>query len=258
MQKFDAKLIDGLEQLGLGEKEAKVYLAAVEQGPTTISKLAKKSGVKRTTVHEFIDEMIARGLIVSSVSGKRNLYGPLEPEGLEKILDRQREIISEIVPELILLGKGSAKKPRIRLYEGVEGVEFAFMDALKAVGSSYVNFSNFGEAYKVVSPGFFKKWTAVKIKNQVHSRTILPSDEYSIMHTNENKKELRESIFVSREDFSAATENLICEDKAIFISLGEEKFAVIIESPQIVKTQKMIFDLAWKNLKELERLRKKK
>lgn len=258
MQKFDTKIVSKLEQLGLGEKEARVYLAAIELGPTTISKLAKKSGVKRTTIHEFIDEMIASGTIVTSVSGKRKLYGPLDPEGLERILERQKEIISEIVPELVLLGKSSNKKPRIRFYEGVEGVEFAYMEALRPAGSSYVNFSDFSEGYKTVSPGFFKKWTATKIRNQIRSKTILPSDDYSKMHTKDNKKELRESIFVSKEDFSAPTENFICEDKAIFISLREEKFAVIIESPQIVQTQKMIFDMAWKNLKELEKLRKKK
>ena len=39
-----------LQELGLSEKEAKVYLALLQFDRSTINELAKKTGVNRTTV----------------------------------------------------------------------------------------------------------------------------------------------------------------------------------------------------------------
>jgi sugar-specific transcriptional regulator TrmB len=88
--------IQELQQLGLNEKEARVYVAALEFGPTTIAKIAQKSGIKRTTIYEFLTDMSARGLIVASITGKRTLYSAIGPEGLNKLIDRQQEIMKEL------------------------------------------------------------------------------------------------------------------------------------------------------------------
>ncbi|KKU45025.1 MAG: Transcriptional regulator TrmB [Microgenomates group bacterium GW2011_GWA2_46_7] len=119
-----------LKQLGMEEKEAKMYLAALEFGPTTIVKLAKKSGIKRTTIYEFIDDMVARGLIATSISVKRTLYSASEPVKLEQLIEKQREIIKEILPGLESLAKKSPQRPRVRFYEGVEGIRSVYNDTL--------------------------------------------------------------------------------------------------------------------------------
>ena len=46
-----------LTQLGLSEKEADVYLAALELGMAPASVIAKKSRIKRTTVHEILKRL---------------------------------------------------------------------------------------------------------------------------------------------------------------------------------------------------------
>ena len=40
-----------LQQLGLSEKEAKVYLASLELGSTSVLEISKKAGLKRLYLH---------------------------------------------------------------------------------------------------------------------------------------------------------------------------------------------------------------
>ncbi len=77
--------LNQLKKLGLSEKEARLYLVALETGPTTIAKLAQKSGVKRGTIYEFLDEMIEKGLLEITITGKRKLYSGVEPKKLQKV-----------------------------------------------------------------------------------------------------------------------------------------------------------------------------
>lgn len=46
----DAKTLENkLKELGLADKEARVYLASLELGSDTVQNIAKKSGVNRAT-----------------------------------------------------------------------------------------------------------------------------------------------------------------------------------------------------------------
>ena len=56
------KLQSILKNIGLSETEAEVYLASLSLGPTTILKIARSSGVKRTSVYTIIDALKEKGL----------------------------------------------------------------------------------------------------------------------------------------------------------------------------------------------------
>ncbi|MFH0854627.1 MAG: helix-turn-helix domain-containing protein, partial [bacterium] len=60
-----------LQQIGLSDKEASVYLAALELGPTNIQALTKKSAIKRSTVYDIIKNLKNHGLMSETTRGKR-------------------------------------------------------------------------------------------------------------------------------------------------------------------------------------------
>ena len=51
------ELVEALEAYGLNKKQAKVYLACLELGLATVQDLAKRSGVRRTTIYSLLDEL---------------------------------------------------------------------------------------------------------------------------------------------------------------------------------------------------------
>ena len=58
-------LVSDLEQLGLSEEEAKVYLAVLELGGSYVSAIAKKAGIHRVSCYHTLDNLKKKGVISS-------------------------------------------------------------------------------------------------------------------------------------------------------------------------------------------------
>ena len=67
MQKEDIKEI--LIDFGLSEHEALVYLSSLMLGPSTVNKIAKHSGVKRTTVYPVVESLKRKGIMNIQLKG---------------------------------------------------------------------------------------------------------------------------------------------------------------------------------------------
>ena len=60
-----------LQQIGLSEKEARVYIAALSLGPATADQLAKQTGINRSTTYVHIKSLMAMGLMSTYEEGKK-------------------------------------------------------------------------------------------------------------------------------------------------------------------------------------------
>ena len=68
--------IQDLQQIGLTEKEAKVYLAALELGEKAVQVIAQKAGVNRATTYFILESLIEKGL-------QRAINKTSSPEGTQ-------------------------------------------------------------------------------------------------------------------------------------------------------------------------------
>lgn len=249
-----ANQIQLLKQLGLSEKEARLYLVALESGPTTILKLAQKCGVKRSTLYEYIGSMIERGILEVTFSGKRKLYSGAEPKKLRKLLERQEEVLDILIPDLSLMISKSPQRPKIRFYEGVEGIKQVLDDTLnQPAGSELVGYASFGAAFEALTPTYYKNYIKRRVAKKIYGRGIASSDEFAKPHIDANKKELREAIVLNKKIFPISIEMNIYQNKTAIMSFGDEKVGIIIESQQIADNQRAIFENFWKALKLLEK-----
>ncbi len=80
-------IISSLMTLGLTGYEAKAYLAALSDTPSTGYKLSKMSGVPRSKIYEVIEKLIQKGFLVFQ-SGDRNLVSPVD---INFFLDRKKD-----------------------------------------------------------------------------------------------------------------------------------------------------------------------
>ncbi len=165
-----------LQKLGLSQKEARLYLVALENGPATIAKLAQKSGLKRGTIYEFLTEMLEKGLLEVSISGKRKLYASVQPQKLKKIIDRQKEILDNLIPDLSMLTSTSPAKPKIKFYEGKEGLVAAYYEMLDLPNGSEV--LGFGLCnFRRNLQAFFRK-----CHPHIHQKTSCQKNQTEIDH----------------------------------------------------------------------------
>src|SRR4051812_25054594 len=80
------ELIASIEDLGLSQKEARVYLANLMLGPATVQKIADQSGIKRVTTYVILESLNNLGLVSQSTKGKKTYFVAEEPSHLRRLL----------------------------------------------------------------------------------------------------------------------------------------------------------------------------
>ena len=55
-------IIEALQNLGLTDKEARVYTALLKRGRTSAYGIAEESGLKKPTTYVILDDLIEKGL----------------------------------------------------------------------------------------------------------------------------------------------------------------------------------------------------
>ncbi|MDZ4385041.1 MAG: helix-turn-helix domain-containing protein, partial [Candidatus Moranbacteria bacterium] len=71
-----------LQEIGLNEKEARVYLSALELGQSTVQDIAKKALVNRATTYFVIESLMKSGLMSSFQKGKKQYFVAADPDRL--------------------------------------------------------------------------------------------------------------------------------------------------------------------------------
>lgn len=248
------KINEILKDLGIEEKEIEIYLAALEGSPCSVIDLAKRTNMKRTSVYNFLNGMIRKGIILPTAVGSKFLYSAALPEDLVHLLDKKKERLMEILPELSMMFiKSGSKKPKIKFYEGVEGIKKVYHDTLTAsLGSEQLYYSSLESVYSGLSESFWKDWYTKRVARKIFAKGIMPSDSETEKRYSKkiNKEQMRDVILVPQHDLPIENEMIIYENKIALVSFGEDKMGVIIESRQIAGLQRAIFNLLWKALKK--------
>jgi len=119
-----------LKKLGFTEKETDVYLAMLELGPAVVSDIAKRAGVKRPTAYVVLEELGKRGLVSFTERRGVKLFTPAPAERLVKNLESEAKkyknlasMARELVPKLKIKKQEKFSKPKVQLFEGVEGMK---------------------------------------------------------------------------------------------------------------------------------------
>lgn len=128
-----------LKQLGLEDTEAKVYLALLELGPSTVTEITKKAQVTRTLGYHVLQKLGWQGLVnESSGSGKKKVYAAEHPQSFLRFVknkkrswERREEDAEKILPDLVALYQ-TQDKPVIRYQHGVNGVMSLFEESLQS------------------------------------------------------------------------------------------------------------------------------
>ena len=234
-----------LQDAGLSENEAKIYLAVLELGQTSVSRIARKSGIKRTTVYLSLENLMQKGLVSTiKKEGKAHYYGE-DPRNLERIMTERKEKISKLIPELLAFSNMIDKKPEIRYFEGEEGIKEVLMDALNfakteicmVYSESYI--ADFDEKY------FSEFYAPERLKRKIIARTLVPDNEQMHELAKSNEQSLRQMKFLTPNLLKVNIEIMLYGENKMSIVSFEEKFALIIESPAIHKSFQSIFETMW-------------
>lgn len=94
-------LIKVLEEVGLNEKEARVYLALLQLGEDSVGEIAKEANIKRPTAYLVLESLEKRGLIKQNTLHKKSVYTAEPPEKILSILQQDKEMVQAALPKLM-------------------------------------------------------------------------------------------------------------------------------------------------------------
>ena len=98
------KYLRAFVEIGLTEREAKVYMTLLNGRMYTASELQKAVNIPRTKIYEVLNKMLSRGICTERKLGKNKIYEAIEPElALESIyskyqndLNRKKKLIDQL------------------------------------------------------------------------------------------------------------------------------------------------------------------
>jgi len=241
-------LENDLKQIGLEEKEAKVYLAALELGPTNIQNLTRKSGIKRSTVYEMLKNLSKKGLISESTKGKRPVIIASEPENLKRNLKSKEQLLSEILPELRSISNVGFVKPKIMFYEGKDGIREIYRDTLKSKHKTTFWFSPIKSMLETIGEDFLNHYVEERTKRGIWVKSVYITPQrvpdYKYLQPGTFEKTLRKIRFTPK---NIDIKNTMCiyDNRVAIMSSRKELFGFVIESEEYANMLKIFHDLLW-------------
>jgi len=242
------KIKEILNQVGIEGKKADVYLACLEMSKATAYLLAKKTGLKRPTTYDIINQLMKEGLVYKSIKNNKKYYSPADPEALLKKNKEREEKIKSIMSDLQNLYNSPKIKPFIRYFEGEDGIKEMYEDSLRSCKKGDEILAYVGVDVLSYLPKYADDYVRRRVEKNIHLRGLYKQNEKIKNYIAKNVEQLRKSKILTPEDFPISNETNIYKNKIAIASYGREMFGMIIESEEIYKSQKAIFELIWKLL----------
>lgn len=248
-----------LQKIGLSDKDSEIYLACLELGTQPASVIAKKAGLKRPTTYLILEGLLKRGLVSEYTGSNVKYFTAVSPEYLLNFVEKQRRELTshqreleQYLPQFQSLSNPYSLNPKVRFYEGVEGVERVMDDTLTAQNTEILTFSSIDrwfarEDLKEYIEGYGKRRS---VDRKIPLRGIVVDTPLARQYL---EKDYPGSTAITQtrwfpSDLSVFHNEInIYDNKVAICSIGRhELLGIIIESQEIAESQRSIFELAWR------------
>lgn len=242
-----------LQKLDFSPKEAKIYLALLQLGPSSLRKIASHTALNRGSAYDTLKSLTKRGLVSFYDKGKRQHFVAEDPENLVSILREKRrgvahakKELARVLPGLRALFEKGGEKPSVKLYEGNQGAKVILEDILRTMAKERE------KEYCVYS--------SVNIRNYLYQDFASFSDrrialgirvKVIALGAGGELRGLDDRRWLTVKGNAPSYVVIYGPKMAIFSLSGENSLvSVVIEDQGLAETQKIIFKTLWVSLSE--------
>ncbi len=244
----NVKYTELLKNIGLSEEESAIYLAGLSLGPTTILKLSKSSGLKRTTVYGIVEGLKRKGLMRIDLKGLKQTYAVESPEKLESTLEGRVADLKRELPSLMALHNLQGSESAIKYYTGLEAMKQLYLETLKEIkhGEDYLVIANQEKWYNL-DPKFSQFYIEERAKLSIKTRLLFQDSplarEQILLNRNFNQE-----ARILPSDTNLNVDTLLLPNKLITLELTPPYMTVVIENKGIIELHREMFELIWKSI----------
>lgn len=239
------RLID----IGIAEKEAVVYLALLEKGPSTADQTAKAAHLNRSTTYVQLEKLKKVGLITTFKRGKKTFFAAESPENLERLialkqqkLELDKANIKAFIPDLMNLFTTSGDAPSVRMYEGIEGVRTLRKKVLECKSKEVFIMANINKFEKLFSMEERAEFSEQRSKRKIKSHLLYTADDNIPDLQAVPPQKLKR---IPQRTYALESDVYVFHDHIAFVSYGDYVHGMLIESPNMSNTMRAMFKMLW-------------
>lgn len=246
-----------LENIGLNAHESRVYVHLLMTGEQAASRVSKELNLPRSTIRGTLDRLCEMNIIAKIYKGNTQFYSPKNPTILEdflrsKIQESQNKLdqIHQLIPLISALQSHHHVIPKVRFYEGKDGVIEAFNHCLFIDGVAEILFFTSYQFLQttVIRTNDDNFFIPQRIKSGIPMRVLVGKTTETNKMVLKSKTELRERKFIPNKYVLPGNIHIYKNYVAYFAAGNKEYFAVIVESEMIAQTMKALFEFMWETV----------
>jgi len=245
---MDAKLLITLQNYGLSEKEARVYLTVLELGTSIASTIARRAELNRVTTYTLLEDLKKDGIVNETTKEGVKYYSVISPDVLLKQIEQKYESFKEKVPELLALAEKFGNKIKVQFFEWVEWIVTMYSDLLTSTTEPIRSFLWLEDMQPALSKRLFGSFLPQRIKLKIPAKVIVSNNQANKNYKAMDKKSLKETRIIKQDLFSLSGEiNIYGENKVMIAMFNDKEMSwIIIHSKSMHDSLKSIFNLIWK------------
>ena len=248
-------LLHVLEESGLSSKEAAVYLAACELGPSGAPEIAAKAAIQRTTTYVCLETLEKRGCVSTADVAGRMVFVASPPEQLFAMVKKEREEMGrrtekffEALPRLSALYNVEGQKPQVLFMEGATGLRSQH-GVFESLTGPYVQITNIDDAAEA-----FRGFEETRREHQERLKQAETSGR-ALFVTAKALSDITLAVLPTDtrilpfEEFPIHGEMIVREDTILLFSYRGQTFVTVTRSKTMADTLRALFELAWRSAK---------
>ncbi len=244
-----------LEDIGLTDKEATIYLALLQVDGTTALDLSKKTKINRSTVYVTIESLAKKGLVSETTIGKKTQFQAEPPERIGTYIERRKVQLTEqsnrlkdILPEIKSIQRESGERPVVKYFEGKEGILSMLEEVFGPEDEKSADVMN------VIYPEdklreIFTESERVKYRNLRLSRHIKSKAIYTSVSESRPSDSTGDRMRIDWGKYPVMCDITIYKDKISIGIVGKKLSGIFVQSQDLADTLRSLFAIVFDSKK---------
>ena len=231
-----------LQEIGLTDKEASIYLALLQVDNASVASMSQKTKIKRPTVYVVLESLLKKGLVSQVQIGKKTHYQAEPPERLETyverrkiMLDEQSRRLKDIIPQIKIVQREMGERPIIKYFEGRDGAISAYEEFYEMHNDNKTK-----EGYFIYNRDLLKETFTEKERDKFRSirlgKNVQPVSVYTKKEGDEHFEDPGKRSRIDSQKYPIQTDITIIEDRIIISTLGNAIVSILIKNKDLAVT----------------------
>ena len=215
---------------------------------STVKPIADKARLKRTSLYNFIDRLVEKGLIGKIELRGRIHYKALDPNALIESERERLMRLERILPELTERYSSSPYQPRMSYYSGPKEVANIVREELKCKKEALYIWPGKESIDAIGGAQVMARIDQERIKRKIKVRTIrFRRGDLKYPYSANGPKFMRELRFAPPSLNVSMGLGIYDNGKVGFFSSKKEGFGMLIESVELQELMKALYESIWPN-----------